>query len=339
MNEGVDFGVALAAAAELLRGLSTQSQQVAAARQQFAHWREGWPQAEPRLLVNREPGRSDVQYDLLLRDPRGGAVALTWLEDRGVPWSVNYADHWAANLVLTVDADHSLTVQQALVQLRMASRSQPELMESLVNHLLLAREAEAEAPASDVELQEAADSFRRSRGLRSAEDTHRWLREIRMPLAHFEQMLELAVRIRRVKTRVAAGRFDAYFDEHRSGFDRICIVQAHADETQARRLADLARSSGLLAAIDAQIRSGQGSSAEALVQTRFAADLEPAVRDAAVNSIVGPYRDTDRWVVAQVVSREAACPDAQTRLAVEEAICRDWLSQLRSAAGIRWHWL
>lgn len=339
MNESVDFGVALAAAAELLRRLPAQSQQIPAAQQLFAQWRERWPQAEPRLLVNREPGRSDVQYDLLLHAPEGGAVALTWLQDHGVPWSVNYADHWAANFVVTVDADHSLTLQQALVHLRMASRSQPELMESLVNHLLLAREAEAEAPASDAELQEAADLFRRSRGLRSAEDTHRWLRDIRMPSVHFEEMLELAVRIRRAKTRVAAERFDAYFAEHRSDFDRICIVLVHIDAAQARRLADLAQSSGLLAAIDGQIRGDQNSNVEAFVQTRFAVDLDPAVRDATVNSIVGPYRAADRWAVAQIVSREPARPDAQTRRAVEESICRDWLSQLRSTAEIRWHWL
>jgi putative peptide maturation system protein len=339
MNEDVDFGVALAAAAELLRRLPTQSKQIPAAQQLFAHWRERWPQAEPRLLVNREPGRSDVQYDLLVRDPQGGAVALTWLEDRGVPWSVNYADHWAANFVVTVDADHSLTVQQALMHLRMASRSQPGLMESLVNHLLLAREATAEAPASDAELQEAADSFRRSRGLHSADDTQRWLRDIRMPLVHFEEMLDLAVRIGRVKTRVAAERFDAYFGEHRSEFDRVRSVQVHADEARVRRLTDLAQSSGLLAAIDRQIRDGQSPDVEALVQTRFAVDVEPALKDAIVDSIVGPYRDADRWVVAQIISRAPAHLDTPTRLAVEESICREWLAQLRSTAEIQWHWL
>jgi putative peptide maturation system protein len=339
MNEGVDFGVALAGAAELLRRLPTQSQQTPVAQQLFAHWRERCPQAEPRLLMNREPGRSDVQYDLLLRDPRGGAVALTWLEDSGVPWSVNYADHWAANFVVTVDADHSLTVQQALMHLRMASGSQPEPMESLVNHLLLAREAKAEAPASGAELQEVADSFRRSRGLHSADETHRWLRDIRMPLVHFEEMLDLAVRIGRVKTRVAAERFDAYFREHRSEFDRVRIVQVHADEAPARRLAHLAQSSGLLAAIDHEIRDGQSSNVEALVQTRFAVGLEPALKDAIVNSIVGPYRDADRWVVAQIISRDPARLDARTRLAVEESICREWLTQLRSTAEIEWHWL
>ncbi len=339
MNEGVDLGIALAGAAELLRRLPTQSEQIPVAQQLFARWREGFRQAEPRLLMNREPGRPEVQYDLLLRDPQGGSVALTRREDSGVPWSVHYADHWAANFVVTVDSNQSLTVQQALMHLRMASHNQPDTMESLVNHLLLAREAKAEAPASEAELQEAADSFRRSRGLRSADDTHRWLQDVRMPLVHFQEMLDLAVRIGRVKNRIAAERFDAYFSEHRSEFDRVGVVQARADEEPARRLARLAQSSGLLAAIDHEIRNGQGFNVEAVAQTRFAGGFDPPLRDAAVNSTVGPYRDADRWVVAQITSRDPARLDAPTRLAVEESICRAWLAQLRSAAQIRWHWL
>jgi hypothetical protein len=117
------------------------------------------------------------------------------------------------------------------------------------------------------------------------------------------------------------------------------VVQAHADEETAQRLAHLAQSSSLLAAIDHEIRNGPDFKVEALAQTRFAGGLDPPLKDATVNSTVGPYRDADRWVVAQIASRDPASLDAQTRLAVEESICRAWLAQLRSVAQIRWHWL
>lgn len=341
MRDHADFGSTLEAAAALLRQLPRGYEDVREAQRRVMGWGARHQGAEAQLLVDHQPGTPEVEYDLLLRHPDGGMVALTWLEDGGLPWAVYYGDHWAANYVLTIDGEHRLTVQQALMQLRMAARTSPDLMESMVNHLILAQHAgdDALAPSED-ELQAAADAFRQARGLRSAADTVRWLDEIRLPQAYFEAMLEMAVRIRKVKQRIAAGRVDAYFAAHHAEFDnvRLCEVRT-PDRATAERLAAWAEDSGLLAALDEQLRRPGTAPLDGQVTTRRAAELAPELRDAAPGAIVGPYADGAQWVVAQIAGRQAAQLDEQARLAVEEAVCREWLAEQRATADIRWHWL
>src|SRR4051812_25408887 len=121
------FDVALMHGILLLRGLPRRREEGAEARKGMDSFRTAPPGGRADLLVDKPPASRKVDYDLLLTHPDGGTVALTWRADEGIPWSVQYADHWAANYVVTVDADH-VTVQEALLALKLAGRRHPDLM-------------------------------------------------------------------------------------------------------------------------------------------------------------------------------------------------------------------
>jgi putative peptide maturation system protein len=341
MAEIGNFGHVLESATALLRQLPVEYDQVAAAHQLVSQWAEQFPGADARLLVDRPPGTAHVEYDLLLKHPVDGSVALTCRTDGGLPWAVYYGDHWAANFVVSIDGEYSMTVQQALMQLRMASRSHPDLADSMVNHLLYTRRmADEDLAGTSMELQAAADAFRQTRGLHSAEETRHWLDEIRMPHVYFEEMLKVAVRIQKLKQKIADERRDAYFAAHHLEFDGVHLCEAHTPSADnAAHLVLRAHGGGLLAAVGEQLCNPGLPPVEASVMVRCVHELAPALRSAAPGTILGPHREAAGWIVAEIIARHAAQMDEQTRVAVDEAVCREWLAEQRAKVNIRWHWL
>ena len=105
------------------------------------------------------------EHDVLLEHPERGTVGITWCADDGTPWAITYADHWASNLVVSVD-DGDVTLQEALLFLKMAAEKASDLMESLVSEKIVAMAVQAEPPPVEHgELQAAADAFRIANGL------------------------------------------------------------------------------------------------------------------------------------------------------------------------------
>src|SRR3954468_12534485 len=94
---------ALAEAIAVLRELPRHRHGERVARARFEQFKRSHPGLSCRLLAEAKPGSDDRDYDILLTIPDAGTVALSWHPDEGVPWTARYADHWAANFVLTVD--------------------------------------------------------------------------------------------------------------------------------------------------------------------------------------------------------------------------------------------
>src|SRR5262249_52159125 len=166
-----NFDEALSGAVSLLRGLPREREGMPEGRARLEHFRREYPGVRADLLVDQPPASRQVDYDLMLSHPEGGTLALSWRADGGVPWAVQYADHWAANYVLTVDA-REVTIQQALLFLKLTGDREPDLMTELVDQQLIAMAIDADPPpVSDEELQRAADEFRRASRLLNAEST------------------------------------------------------------------------------------------------------------------------------------------------------------------------
>src|SRR5262245_32273598 len=109
-----EFEAALSEGIAFLRDLPPGRGEVAASRSRLEAFRAAHPGLRVDLLVDQPPGSPRVDYDLLLGGPDGSTVALNWRPDRGLPWVVDYADHWAANFVVSVNRK-DVTVQQALL--------------------------------------------------------------------------------------------------------------------------------------------------------------------------------------------------------------------------------
>jgi putative peptide maturation system protein len=253
---------------------------------------------------------------------------------------VEYADHWAANYVVSVN-DYHVSIQEALMALKLTGRRHPDLMAELVGDALMWQALEEDAPlVSEVELQQAADDFRSANGLCSAEATHRWLEEMQLSMAQFQRLLQGGLLTRKLKERVTEGGVQPYFAAHREQFDIVhCFRADAATETGARRLAEAARTDGLLAATQAQVAAAEGQDLQGSLMARHRHELPAALAAAAPGAVVGPVAEGQRYWVAQVLGQQPAQLDAQTRTAIRVQLFQAWLAEQRQRATVRWHWM
>ncbi|MGZ8384209.1 MAG: TIGR04500 family putative peptide maturation system protein [Nitrospira sp.] len=335
-----EYACILEEAAELLRALPRGHGDASAAKRRISAWREKHPGLEAELLVDRPPGSLFVDYDLLLGHLGAGTLGLTWREDDGLPWSVHYADHWAANFVVTVNGK-SITVQQALQTLRTAGTAYPDVLNELVNHQLLLEVAgRNEWPVSDEELQQAADRFRHACGLHRKVDMAAWLEQMGLSRDQFTALMDVSVRNRKAKEQVTADRIEPFFHANRDLYDQVGVCEVTiADENAASRLRNRARETGLPRATEEIAQSMLSSSFECVLTKKYAGTLPANVRNAVVGEVVGPGPSARGLLVAEILSRRKAELDDATRQAVQEAIYQEWLARQRASASIQWHWV
>ena len=177
-------------AVSLLRELPHGREDVRDARSQLECFRATHPGVRADLLLDQPPGSPQVDYDLLLEHPDGGTVALSWRADDATPWSVAYADHWAANYVLSVN-DHAVTVQQVLLFLKLAGDEYPNLMTEVVDQTLIAQVMGESLPlVNGKERRAATDEFRNANHLCGADAMRRWLKDTGLSAARFEELVK-----------------------------------------------------------------------------------------------------------------------------------------------------
>jgi putative peptide maturation system protein len=330
----------LARAVSLLRDLPRKREEVGAARRQFARFSAMYPKVQTDLLVDQPPGSPQVDYDLFLAHPDGGTVALSWQADDAMPWPVVHADHWAANYVMSVD-NHHVTIQQALLFLKLASGTCPDLMTEMVEQTLIAQAiGENPPPVSEPELQAAADEFRRANLLDSAAATHRWLKETGLSLPRFEELLRRLIQREKLEEQITKERIEPYFRAHRKRFEfvRFCRVDT-ADQSLAKRLISPARKKGLLSIIGS-VPAGMGDRdlTESLL-SRYAFELPPALANAKVGKVIGPVAEGRGFWVAEALQRRPARLDAETTAIIRDQIFREWLAERHNQATVCWHWI
>ena len=351
-DSAADFAEALHHAIALLRVLPRAPGDTPDARERLRGFAAAHPTTSPEFLIDLAPGAEHADFDIYLAHPAGGTVAVTFREDAGRPWYVDYSEHWAANYVLLVGSMR-VTVQEALFAIQYLSERDPNLVGSLVRDSLLA-EAAASDPeewartvldVSAQETQDAADAFRHAHHLESAADTHAWLERMGWSTHRFKSVLASGVRLRKMEERLVAGRVETHFDAHRADFDLVHLFRIECDDAEtAELLAKAAADVGLMPAVQ-RLLSERPSGPPvprrvdgALTAVR-AHTLDDAVRAAAPGQIVGPAEVRGRHVVAQMLAREpAATLDAATRRAVRERLVQEWLVVRAREVPVRWNW-
>lgn len=330
----------LGASVGLLRELPRRREDIEHARAQVDGLRRAYPGTRIDLSVDRPPGAAAVDYDLLLDDGEGGTIAVCWRADRGQPWSVEYGDHWAANYVVSVN-DRDISIQQALLDLRIAAGQTPSLSEQIIDSALIVIAIEKDPPpVAAHELQQMADLLRRWLGLYSAAATHAWLEELGISTLRLEHIVKRMVQRRKLVDRVVASRTQAYFRDNHSRFEKIHVVRVDvAEQAAAAELAASAGIHGLLGAVDEYARTSTEAHVNAGLECCFAGDLPNGAEAARVGTITGPLRIQGGYRLMEVLRRSTACLDQRTRAAIRARIWREWLDEQRAGARIRWHWV
>jgi putative peptide maturation system protein len=327
-----ELGPVLQDAAMLLRSLPRRRAQLGEARAKMQDWNQRHPDVHADLIVDQPPGSLFVEYDLVFGDLEGGTLGLTWRDDDGTPWLVSYADHWASNFVASVDGQ-GISIQDALRALHLGAETHPDLLERIVEQKLVLTAVDRDpTPVTEAELQTAADDFRRANGLQSAADMRRWLDTHRLTPTTFASMLTSTIRAARLRKRIATERSAAYFESHADDFARARITTVRfATRDEAERFSNRARGQSLLSIVDASV-------VHAEMVSGFQRTLPPVLAGAGLGDVVGPYREGDLFVLAQVNSREPAQLDDETQRAIEDVVFAKWLAEQRAAANVQWHW-
>ena len=334
-----DIDRALAAAAALLQQLPRGRHETRLAREQFAPLKTSHADLMPQLVAHPVPASDAVDYDVLLTRAGAGTLSLTWRADDGVPWAPEHADHWASNFVLSIDA-FSVSIQSALLYLNGIMSQRPRVMERLVSRTLFdIAIAEADIAVSDQEVEDAVDAFRSTQGLFTGAATQQWLDERQLSMDALREMVRDTAIARKFKDGLTRDRIAPYFSAHRAEFDRVRVLRVDNVATaSAQQFAEAWRGTGVC-----PVLGGDAAFADctARLDRWCAMDLAPEFAVAAVGEIVGPVEGEQDGTssVGQVLSREAAVLDADTRARIHELLLDRWVAERRAAANVQWHWV
>jgi putative peptide maturation system protein len=291
-------------------------------------FRAAHPGVEIELVIDRPPGHPEVDYDLLLSS-QDGTIAIGWRPDCCNPWNVQYAEHWASNLVLSVNG-RDLSVQEALQALRLGADAAYDLQSSLVHYCLIDSTISMDPPAvSGAELQEAADNFRVMRGLTKADEMHRWLEQSSLSLERFEALMRARLQAHKLKDKATRDEIRQYFENHRDSLAQGTVVSLNSpSEKTLKKLAN----PDTIRQLTERLWSTDATKTYARVtidiKSGLLATLVPAGAPIREETVVGPYKQGREFRLVQLIRRTPAKLDELTRQYKE-----------RNLAEIKWHWM
>jgi putative peptide maturation system protein len=325
-------------AALLLPLLPHRRQSVEEARLRFARFRDSHPDIEAELVAHLMPASMDADFDILLRQPSSGMLSLSWRPENGIPWTPQYADHWAANFVLTVNGIGT-TIQSALIYLNSVLKGRLNLMEDLVSRALLSAAIEEFPPeVRETDIDHAVIAFRRNQGLHSAIATQKWLDEMQLTMADLRELLTQNVKIAQFRKELTAPHVRSYFKAHLSEFDRISVLEIGGlTRSAARKLADKWRTNGICPLFE--VNWTDTVDPRGNVKTFFASELPKEFVGVELRAVHGPLSHGTAFRVTQVLRHQSARLDQITRAKVEEILFGRWLAEQRENASVRWHWV
>jgi putative peptide maturation system protein len=309
--------------------------------------RQRHPDTEMELVWEEQAYDSSLHYDLLLRRPGEGTVSLSFCPDRVLPWPLRGVQRLSDRQIVRVN-NTVLDVSQAIACIDFLW-DEARVVNRLVN-VCLVQEALQNNPVelSAEELQTAMDSFRRARRLFTAEDTRRWMERRGLTHEKLERLVGDEATVTKLRDRVAGGRVDAYFAEHRADFDVARIARVpFPDKESALRTVRQIRGGEVDFYEAAEGRfltaGGRPSPASAVLFTEVLRrdtppELAAAVFAAAPGDLLGPVPAEEGWAVVRVLSVTPARLDQETRLAIKKTLFEEWLDERRQAARIEWSW-
>jgi len=334
------FAKTLIDSVTLLRELPHQRERLRKTYTRLRRFKKEHSSVQVDLLIDQPPGSPCIDYDILVNHPDGGTVAVSWRPDQGIPWSIEYSDHWAANYVLTVN-NRNLTVQQALLFLQFSSKECPDLMSELIQQQLVLEAIEEDPfPVYKAELQSAADEFRIANGLLTTEETQQYLVELGLSVERFQEILAWGIQARKLEARVIGNEDESYFEAYKQDFASIQIFWVETrTQSVAAQLAKTAQQKGLLSATLTIITSAKSKEISCSITNHRMCELPSILANASVGTVVGPVKEGSRYWVAEVLNKQPAKLDTDTRAIIRGRLFHKWLTDKMITANLHWHWI
>jgi putative peptide maturation system protein len=214
------------------------------------------------------------------------------------------------------------------------------LEEAIIDTLI--RQAGRELPPVDtVELQKAADEFRRQTGLFEVQATEAWLKQNGLSLEDWEERLSAQLIARRLRDRVTADQVEAYFASNRAALDRAVVSQilVGEEEVAAELLAQITEEGADFAQVAREysrdeVTRARGGYLGPIGRSTLGAEAEALVFGASTGQTVGPAKTDRGWLVLRVEDLNPAELDDGTREQIKDALFWEWLQQRRAKARV-----
>jgi putative peptide maturation system protein len=253
-----------------------------------------------------------------------------------LPWPLRGVLRVSENDLLRV-GETRLAVSEALGALDFVWDDRG-LMVRLVDSCLVQQALDAAPVALEPEqLQQAADAYRRGKGLLGAEQTTRWLADRGLTTERFATLVESAAAVAQLRKQVVADRADEWIAEHAEELETIVVAWFAVTPEIARELdsgsASAAFGKDPCGAVGFAIRTGRPAGILRALAMNAPPDLRHAdVGSALITAIEGEL------AVAMVLDRAQAVDDVHTRRIAERAMFDQWLAEQRDGADIEWYW-
>ena len=288
--------------------------------------------ARARLVWQRDAFTGRYSYDALVELDGGATLVLTCAQPDSVPWPLRNAHRWRDSDVVAVNG---VTVKNDGLS---ALFDEPSLRGRIVDGALIRQAIEArKITVGDDELARGLEAFRRVRGLETVAATEAWLAANQLGYADLERRIELDVAAAKLAEQVAAGRENAWFEEHHAQLAFALWVRlGFAREGEAREAA------GALAAGGSVLERALAGPDEpqSLVRCEPLCEMPEPWRARAAGwrggMVDGPIPVDGRWELARVLELQPARLDARRRQIARRALFRKWLAGERAAATIEW---
>lgn len=199
--------------------------------------------------------------------------------------------------------------------------------------------------ATDAELQEEADGFRRAHGLTSAEQTNAWLEHKNLSVYDLERYAEYRILVRKLlETNFGPDYARDYLSKHihRYTVAALSVIVVGAQQ-KADTLAEQLREDPAQFARLAREHSVEPKTAPAggMLGWKTLLEIPEPVRDAVFNSagageILGPIQSGDTWHLIQVAAVEKPAFGPQIENVLVNDLLRDWIAAERQRVTIEY---
>ena len=235
-----------------------------------------------------------------------------------------------------------VSLAAALLHAKLAGRLQ--FLQAAFDAALI-RQAAAQRgiEATDEEIQTVADEFRVARELYDADATEAWLTNHFLSYEDWETLLVHEIITRKLRDAVTTGQLEHHFVVNRLKYDTAAISRIVVkDEDVARELraqiADDGADFHALAraySIDNATRLA-GGYAGLVRRPDMEAEVEAAVFGAPANTVLGPFKSDDGWLLVKVEQQQRATLDDAMREGVKAELFAEWLAERRRKARVRY---
>lgn len=236
---------------------------------------------------------------------------------------------------------HDITLHDIFYPLKI--RTDLGLLRRAVRDYIVAQAVAREGVVvTPIELQTAADAFRRHNGLHKAADTDKWLKDNDLTLDDLETRLHQTLAEEKLLHRIITQQdIWGYFAEHRGHFDtvelsHIVVAQEGVAQELHTQITEEDEDFYTLArrySIDEKTRDAGGYIGD-VYRRDLSPQIEAAVLGAEEESVVGPIKTDQGYHLIMVEAIDLAVMDEATEEHIKNVLFETWLEQEISGSSV-----